>query len=86
MKKLTYGNGRLQTQKGTTGEGLKCITIKELKEAQPIGATPAEWDKEVNEDSLDVILEFKNIEGARVLQDMLNSMICDWVDEEAEVI
>lgn len=86
MKKLTYGEGRLQTQQAITSDGLKCLTIREIEEAKPIGSRPKEWDKQVNSDEFEVILEFKNIESARALQDELNELISIWSREEALVI
>ena len=86
MKKLTYGNGRLQTQQGTTADGNKCLTIKEIEEAKPVGSTPKEWKEKTEEKDYAVILEFKTLEGARVLQDELNALLSQWSLDEAEVI
>ena len=79
--KLTYGKGNLQTQQGTTHEGVKCLTIKKIDEAKPINSTPKEWDKKADESQFDLILEFRNIESARVLQDELNELISTWSRE-----
>lgn len=84
--KLTYGDGLLQTQQGTTADGLKCITITKHTEPKPINSTPKEWDKVVPEDKIDVILAFKNIEGARTLQDELNELIANWSRESGQVV
>ena len=76
--KLTYGEGCLQTQQGVTGDGLKCLTITKRATPMPINSTPAEWEKQVDESRIDVVLAFKNIESARTLQDELNELIAVW--------
>jgi hypothetical protein len=72
MTKLTYGDGLLQTQQGKLSNGQKCLTITRLTEPRPINSTPKVWASETEEESVDCILAFKNIEGARTLQDELN--------------
>ena len=76
--KLIYGEGCLQTQQGVTADGMKCLTITKRSTPMPINSTPEKWDKEVPENKIDVVLAFKNIEGARTLQDELNELIATW--------
>ena len=76
--KLTYGDGCLQTQQGVTADGLKCLTITKRDTPMPINSTPEIWAKQVEEEKIDVVLAFKNIESARTLQDELNELIAIW--------
>ena len=76
--KLTYGDGKLQTQQGVTADGLKCLTITKRETPMPINSTPEIWQKQVEEEKIDVVLAFKNIESARTLQDELNELIAIW--------
>lgn len=84
--KLIYGDGLLQTQQGKTADGLRCITIRKKEIAQPIGSSPAQWEKLVPENQIDVILAFKNLESARTLQDELNELIAIWSRELGTVV
>ncbi len=81
MLKLTYGLGLLRTQQGEIeGEG-KCLTITQLKKPVPVGATATKWNPKEPQEVHDVILLFKNLEGARLLQDELNGLISEWSRE-----
>lgn len=81
--KLTYGDGKLQTQQGVTADGLKCLTITKRETPMPINSTPEIWQKQVEEEKIDVVLAFKNIESARTLQDELNELIAIWSKQPA---
>lgn len=70
--------GNLQTQQGILSNKNHCICITKHDQSQPINSVPQEWDKIVDESSIDVILEFENIESARTLQDELNELISKW--------
>lgn len=52
----------------------------------PIGSTPNQWEKVMDEDKIDVILAFKTLASARVLQDELNDMISRWSKEEGGTV
>lgn len=84
--KLTYGNGLLQTQQRVTAQGFKCITITKLTVPAPINSRPDHWPAQVDESDVDVVLEFKNIESARTLQDELNELIARWSRELGQVV
>lgn len=84
--KLIYGDGKLQTQQGTTADGTRCITITAHEQSRPINSTPEKWDKTVDESKIDCILAFKNIESARVLQDELCELIAKWSKEQSQVV
>lgn len=77
MKHLIYGDGKIQTAHGKV-DGLRCITMQERSTALPVGATSLEGPSTVPREKFDVILSFRNIEGARLLQDMLNELVCEW--------
>ena len=81
--KLTYGDGKLQTQQGVTADGLKCLTITKRETPMPINSTPEIWQKQVEEEKIDVVLAFKSIESARTLQDELNELIAIWSKQPA---
>lgn len=76
--KLTYGNGTLQTQQGRLANGNRCICITKHDQGRTIGYVPKEWDAVADESEIDVILEFKSVESARVLQDELGELIAIW--------
>jgi hypothetical protein len=80
--KLTYGDGNLQTQQGKLANGNRCICITKHDQGRSIGFVPKEWEAVVEEDSIDAILEFKNIQSARTLQDELGEMIAIWSREQ----
>ena len=84
--KLTYGNGLLQTQQGKLQNGNRCITVTKIETPMPINSTPKNWIKVVDEKNIDLILEFKNIEGARTLQDELNDLISIWSKEKGMIV
>lgn len=78
MTKITYGNGSILTERGNIdGEG-KCLCLTDNAVENPIGSVSKLGPRSEPQGNSDVILVFKNIEGARVLQDELNSLISDW--------
>lgn len=77
--KLTFGNGEVGVRRETTLEDFKCISFKRFGEKFPIGSLNYE---EVKENDLDVILEFKTLESARIVQDQLNELIIIWSREQ----
>lgn len=79
--KLTYGDGNLQTQQGRLANGNRCICITKHEQGRTIGYVPQEWEAVVDESAIDVILEFKNVESARTLQDELGELIAIWSRE-----
>lgn len=81
MLKITYGNGLIRTQQANNAEGNKCLVITKEKQAREIGSHPEEWDKTKIESEIDLMLEFKSIAAARVLQDELGEMIAIWSRE-----
>lgn len=84
--KLIYGDGKIQTQQGVTADGLKCLALTETQHAHPVNSTPKKWNPVLNEDRITCLLVFKNIEGARTLQDELNELIAIWSREQAQVV
>ena len=82
---ITYGDGMVLTQQGQI-DGLKCLTIQKQDKARPINSTPAQWDKTVPLDKVDVVILFKNIESARTLQDELNELISIWSKEQSQIV
>ncbi len=86
MTKLTYGDGLLQTQQGKLSNGNRCLAITRLPEPRPINSTPVVWEKETDEEKVDCILAFKNLDGARTLQDELNELISIWSREEGRKV
>lgn len=82
---IEYGDGLIHTQQGVI-EGRKCLTIKKLEKPLPINSTPKEWKMEYSPDECLAVLVFKNIEGARTLQDELNELISIWSKEQSPVV
>ena len=82
---ITFGNGKILTQQGRVGEH-RCLTLTRSDKAHPIGSTPPQWKKECSQDAADVLILFKNIESARVLQDELNELISIWSREQAQTV
>lgn len=74
------------TQQGhIEGEG-KCLTITRMVESRPIGSQQEEWAKQSQQDEHDVVIVFKNIVAARVIQDELNELIAIWSRELSEKV
>jgi hypothetical protein len=86
MKKIIYGDGKVQTQQAVLADGTKCLTLTLKETEMPINSTPANWPKQVDESAVDCILAFKNIESARTLQDELNELIAVWSREKSPVV
>jgi hypothetical protein len=86
---VTYGDGKVWTQQGemiANDARVKCLTINKLSEALPVNSVPREWKTASETNEHDLIIEFKNIEGARTLQDELNELISKWSRELAAVV
>lgn len=79
-KHLMYGRGQIKTNKGKVG-GRPCLTLRDTGNPLPVGTTSNEGAKQEPQEAFDVILSFENIEGARVLQDMLNELIAEYSRE-----
>lgn len=77
MTHLIYGDGRIKTNTGVV-DGRKCLTMLDTGKPREVGTTSLEGPSVEHQDSFDVVLSFKNIEGARLLQDMLNELVCEW--------
>lgn len=80
MTHLTYGEGRIYTNHGMM-DGDRCLMLRDTKKERPVGATFDGEESPEPRENFDVILSFRNIEGARLLQDQLNDMICKWSKE-----
>jgi hypothetical protein len=84
--RLEYGDGKLQTQQGVTADGLRCLCVRNIETAMPINSKPSNWAKETPESEIDCVLAFKNLAGARTLQDELNELIAVWSREEGKTV
>lgn len=80
MTHIIYGDGKIKTNKGTV-EGRKCLTMRDTGKVLPVGATSEEGPSTEPQESFDVIISFRNMEGARLLQDMLNELVAEWSRE-----
>jgi hypothetical protein len=85
MTHLIYGDGRIETNTGTV-EGRKCLTMRDTGKPLEVGTTSLEGATTEPQETFDVILSFQSIEGARLLQDMLNELICEWSREASPKI
>ena len=83
--KLTFGDGLIQVQQGTTAENLRCLALTKLSKKYPVGSKPTTWAKEVDETQIDVVIAFKSVKSARVLQDELNELISVWSRDAAPI-
>jgi hypothetical protein len=86
MTKLVFGEGKVWTQQGVLANQNKCLTFIETDKAHPVNSVPETWEKQRPEEAFSIIFEFKNIEGARTLQDELNELIAVWSRELATVV
>lgn len=82
---FVYGDGKIWTQQGDIS-GTRCLTIRRMEEAMPVGSVPSDWKKECTLAECDCVLAFKTIESARTLQDELNELIAKWSKETATVV
>lgn len=80
MTHLIYGDGRIKTNKGKV-EGRPCLTMRDTGKTLPVGATSNEGPTTEPQENFDVVISFRNIEGARLLQDMLNELVAEWSRE-----
>lgn len=80
MTHLIYGDGRIKTNKGKT-EGRPCLTLLDTGITRMCGTTSNEGPTTEPQENFDVIISFRNIESARVLQDMLNELVAEWARE-----
>lgn len=84
---IEYGDGKIWTQQCVVAEtGVRCLTLTKMETAMPINSTPAQWKERTEAREHDVIIAFKNIEGARTLQDELNELISKWSKEQSPVV
>ena len=83
MKRLIFGTGRILVERGVSDDGSRFIFLNDTGIDRPVGesngvhpdaVTPTELE------SHDVVLEFRSIESARVLQDKLNLMVSKWIE------
>lgn len=82
---LTYGEGRIEHQVGTI-DGERCLCFKDTATERAVGAVDAKAaPSQVPQEYYDVILSFKTLESARVLQDVVNEFVCKWSRETAPV-
>lgn len=82
MKHIKCGDGRIKTGTGHI-EGRPCLTMVDTKIPRAVGTTSTEGPSKESQNAFDVIISFKNIESARLLQDMLNELVCRWSREES---
>lgn len=80
MTHLIYGDGRIKTNTGIV-EGRKCLTMRDTGKSLKVGTTSYEGPTTEPQESFDVVISFRNLEGARLLQDMLNELVCEWSRE-----
>ena len=80
MTHLIYGYGRIKTNTGEV-EGRKCLTMRDTGKPLEVGTTSNEGSTTEPQENFDVVISFRNIEGARLLQDMLNELVCQWSRE-----
>lgn len=80
--RLMYGDGRIITQQGES-EGIKCLMLRQTENPKPVGHVDPMDETPVPQEECDVILFFRNIEGARTLQDELNELIAIWSRESS---
>lgn len=77
---IIYGDGRIKTNKGKV-EGRPCLTMRDTGKTLAVGTTSLEGPTTEPQENFDVIISFRNIEGARLLQDMLNELVAEWSRE-----
>jgi hypothetical protein len=82
MTHLIYGDGRIKTNTGEV-EGRKCLTMRDTGKPLEVGTTSNEGATTEPQENFDVVISFRNIEGARLLQDMLNELVCQWSRESS---
>lgn len=84
--KIVYGDGTVWTQQGATADGHKCLTVNIRNKPMPINSQPDTWPKTQEEDKIDCLIVFKNIESARTLQDELNELVSKWSRELGGIV
>ena len=80
MIHLIYGDGKIKTNTGTV-EDRRCLTMKDTGKPTAVGTTSLEGPATEPQENFDVVISFRNIEGARLLQDMLSELVCEWSRE-----
>lgn len=58
--------------------GEKALLFTDTGNEHRIGETSEDADSTEEAEAFDVILTFTSIESARILQDMINEMLCKW--------
>lgn len=77
---IEMGDGKVIVSWGmSTGDNLHTITLEGVDDSHTVGDFVGDEGKIVEDSDRNVFLKFKNIESARVVQDQLNEMICQWV-------
>jgi hypothetical protein len=83
MTKLIFGDGRVAVQQGSIeGEG-HCLTITDTGTPKPVGSTQAVYPPQIRQEDHDVVLVFKSLESARVLQDEINELCAVWSRDQS---
>lgn len=82
MTKIVFGEGRIKVNTGKQ-DGVHCLTMQRQKKKRPVGAVLDEPESVNPESDFDVVITFKNLQGARLLQDMLNEVVCTMAREAA---
>lgn len=80
MIQLIYGDGRIETNHGTM-DGQRCLMMRDTGIERVVGTTAEGVPDPEDRENFDIILSFKNIAGARLLQDILGEMLALWSRE-----
>ncbi len=80
MTHIIYGDGKIKTNIGMV-EDRRCLTMKDTGKPRVVGTTSLEGQSTDPQENFDVIISFRTIEGARLLQDMLSELVCKWSRE-----
>lgn len=75
--KIEYGKGRIYTNSGKV-DGVRCLILKDTGVERIVGTTQTATPPPMPQDEFDVLITFQNIESARLLQDILNELVCEW--------
>ena len=79
---ITMGDGRIKVNTGSSGE-FRCLTFQPAKGQHPVGATSTEDAKTQDLDEFSAVIAFRNLDSARLVQDMLNELVCEWARDES---
>ena len=83
MKQLIFGTGRICVERGVGEDGARLIFLNDTGINHPVGQSNGFHPNSVRPTKLEdheVVLEFKSIESARVLQDKINLMVSTWIE------